>query len=92
MKAVGFKAVEHKGELTVVRWDATPEVIVIPAKKKGGEETKKQTDNVICTELVFRGTADEAAIREAVAKDMELRYPEGGAPEVDVDGIIAALK
>ncbi|MBQ3712076.1 MAG: hypothetical protein II891_06745 [Bacteroidales bacterium] len=92
VKAKDFKAVEINDGIITIRWDAVPEVITIPAKKEGEEGKTKQTDNVICTELVFRGRFDEEDLRDSVAKDLAVRYPEGGAPEVDAKALIKEVR
>lgn len=92
VKADAFKSVEKKDGITIIRWDATPETITIPSKKEGEEGKTAQTDNVICTELVFRGAPDETVIRESIAKDLAVRYPEGGAPEVNTKALIKEIR
>ena len=84
IKASDFKEVERKGELTYIRWDATPETVTIPARKKGGEEKTKETGFVICSELCVRGEVNVNAVHEVVARDLAQRYPAGGAPEVNI--------
>ena len=46
----------------------------------------------LCTELVFRGAPDETVIRESIAKDLAVRYPEGGAPEVNTKALIKEIR
>ena len=85
MKASDFKEVERKGDFVIVRWDATPEVITVPAKKKGGDETKKESGYVICTERIYDGEPTKEQIKADVDKDLEIRYPEGKMPSVKID-------
>lgn len=84
IKASDFKEVERKDELTYIRWDATPETVTIPARKKGGEEKTKETGYVVCSELCVRGTVNPGEVDEVITKDLALRYPDGGAPEVNI--------
>lgn len=84
IKASDFKEVERKGELTYIRWDATPETVTIPARKKGGEEKTKETGYVVCSELCARGTVNPGEVDEVITKDLTLRYPDGGAPVVNI--------
>lgn len=88
IKASDFKEVKRKGELTYIRWDAIPETIQIPkGRPKKGQEQQyetKETGFVICSELCVKGEVNIDRVHDAVAKDLALRYPEGGAPEVKI--------
>ena len=88
IKASDFKEVEHKGELTYIRWDAAPEMIQIPkGRPKKGQEQQyetKETGYVVCSELCVRGTVNPGVVDEVITKDLALRYPDGGAPDVNV--------
>lgn len=88
IKSSDYKEVERDGNVTIVRWDATPEVVNIPkGRPKRGQEQQyetKQTDHVVCTEAVFRGDVDKGILKAAIDKDLALRYPDGEAPTVSL--------
>ena len=85
MKASDFKEVERKGDLVIVRWDATPETITIPARKKGGEESIKESGYVICTERVYNGEPTQKEVKADIDKDLAIRYTTGEKPVVNID-------
>ncbi len=85
MKASDFKEVERKDGITYIRWDAIPEIVSIPARKKGREPAQKESGYVICSELVVDGCVDKKKVKAVIDKDLAIRYPEGERPRVKVD-------
>lgn len=82
IKSSDYKEVERDGDMTIVRWDATPEIVTVPSKKKGGEETTKETGYVICSERVYLKPVTKKKVQEDIDKDLALRYPNGDAPKI----------
>lgn len=92
VKAKDFKEVEKANDLITVRWDATPEIITIPARKKGGEPVTKESGYLICTERVFREKPSLEELTAEVNADLDIRYKGAQKPTVDVASLFAKIE
>ena len=84
VKASDFKEVERKGNITIVRWDASPEIVTIPSKRKGEEQAEKETGWLVCSERIYRNNPTSEQLQADIKADLALRHPEGGAPVVNI--------
>ena len=89
IKASAYKEVERRGDITIVRWDASKETIKVPKKVKKGEEPQyetKETGYLICTERVYHGEVTKEMVQKDMESDLNVRYGEN-KPEIAVPEI-----
>ena len=91
IKADKFVESEKHDNYTILRWDATKEIISIPSKKKGGEPTQKESDWLVCTEGIYRHPVAAEQVRADIEKDLNVRYPEGNKPDVDFNHLLESI-
>ena len=91
IKKDDYKDVEPQEGFTIVRWDAVPETIQVPIRKKGKKDKDaeqeyetKETNYLVCTERVYHGDFTAEMVRADIDADLALRYPEGNAPTINV--------